>query len=77
MKTPLTAAFLFIFFSKAFTQDYRFDPPWNSPPESAVNFTIPGIDNVPDPYEDINAPQLVIFFARNQFMVMNDLFTAG
>ncbi|MDG1278841.1 MAG: hypothetical protein P8O16_16285 [Algoriphagus sp.] len=77
MKTLLTAAFLFFFFSKAFTQDYRFNPPWNSPPESAVNFTIPGIDNVPDLYGDINAPQLVVLFAGNQFMVMNNLFAAG
>jgi hypothetical protein len=76
MKTLLTSAFLFIFFSKAFTQDYRFDPPWNSPPESVVNFTIPGIDNFPDLYGDINDPQLVVFFAGNQFMVVDDLFAA-
>ncbi len=54
-------------------QDHRFDPPWNTPPGSKLMFTIPGIDNVPDLYGDINDPQLVIFFAGNQFMVVDDL----
>lgn len=57
----------------AFSQDHRYDPPWNNPPESSVMFTIPGIDNVPDLYGDINDPQLVVFFAGNQFMVIDDL----
>lgn len=52
---------------------HRFDPPWNQPPEAGVNFTIPGIDNVPDLYGDIHDPQLVIFFAGNQFMVIDSL----
>ncbi|WP_448635973.1 hypothetical protein [Pedobacter panaciterrae] len=54
-------------------QDHRFDPPWNTPPDAKVQFTIPGIDNVPDIYGDINDPQLVVFFAGNQFMVIDDL----
>lgn len=57
-------------------QDHRFDPPWNSPPESSVMFTIPGVDNVPDIYGDINDPQLVVFFAGNQFMCIDDLFAS-
>lgn len=57
-------------------QDYRYDPPWNTPPESAVNFTIFGVDNMPDLYGDILDPQLVVFFAGNQFMVMDDLLAA-
>ncbi len=52
---------------------HRFDPPWNKSPESAVNFTIPGINNVPDLYGDIVDPQLVVFFAGNQFMCIDDL----
>ena len=36
-------------------------------------FTIPGVDNVPDLFGDINDPQLVIFFAGNQFMCIDDL----
>ena len=57
-------------------QDYRYDPPWNNPPESSLNFTIRGIDNVPDLYGDIIDPQLVVFFAGNQFMCIDDLMTA-
>ena len=57
-------------------QDHRYDPPWNTPPESKVMFTVPGVDNVPDLFGDINDPQLVIFFAGNQFMCIDDLLTA-
>lgn len=52
---------------------HRFDPPWNTPPKSAVEFTIHGINNVPDLYGDIVDPQLVVFFAGNQFMCIDDL----
>ncbi|MGO1671726.1 MAG: substrate-binding domain-containing protein [Sphingobacterium sp.] len=54
-------------------QAHRFDPPWNSPPVSAVEFTVPGINNVPDLYGDIVDPQLVVFFAGNQFMCVDEL----
>lgn len=57
-------------------QDHRFDPPWNTPPQSKVMFTIPGIDNVPDLFGDITDPQLVVFFAGNQFMCVDDLVAA-
>ncbi len=57
-------------------QEHQFDPPWNTPPESAVNFTIHGINNTPDLYGDIENPQLTIFFAGNQFMVVDDLIKA-
>lgn len=57
-------------------QDHRFDPPWNTPPAGKLQFTVHGIDNVPDLYGDINDPQLVIFFAGNQFMVVDDLLAA-
>lgn len=52
---------------------HQFDPPWNTPPKSAVEFTIQGINNVPDLYGDIVDPQLVVFFAGNQFMCIDDL----
>jgi molybdate transport system substrate-binding protein len=58
------------------TNNHQFDPPWNTPPKSAVNFTVPGVDNVPDLYGDINDPQLVLFFAGNQFMVIDELINA-
>ncbi|MES2446378.1 MAG: substrate-binding domain-containing protein [Bacteroidota bacterium] len=57
-------------------QDHRFDPPWNTPPESKVQFTVPGVDNVPDLFGDINDPQLVVFFAGNQFMCIDELIAA-
>ncbi|MBC9932157.1 molybdate ABC transporter substrate-binding protein [Chitinophaga qingshengii] len=60
----------------AHAQDHRFDPPWNTPPESKVMFTVPGVDNVPDLYGDINDPQLVVFFAGNQFMCIDELLAA-
>ncbi len=57
-------------------QDHQYDPPWNTPPKSGVMFTIPGVDNVPDLFGDINDPQLVVFFAGNQFMCIDDLLAA-
>lgn len=57
-------------------QDHSYDPPWNHPPQSAVQFTIAGLDNIPDLYGDINDPDLVIFFAGNQFMVVDSLLAA-
>lgn len=54
-------------------ESHRYDPPWNTPPASAVEFTVPGINNVPDLYGDIADPQLTVFFAGNQFMCVDDL----
>lgn len=77
MKNSLyLAVILILLTSLAKAQDHRFDPPWNTPPPSKVMFTIPGIDNVPDLFGDINDPQLVIFFAGNQFMCIDDLLAA-
>ena len=59
-----------------YAQEHRFDPPWNTPPNSAVMFTVPGVDNVPDLFGDINDPQLVVFFGGNQFMVIDELIAA-
>lgn len=73
LKIIIYIGVLFSAISVANAQDHRFDPPWNTPPEAAVNFTIPGIDNIPDLYGEIENPQLVIFFAGNQFMVIDDL----
>lgn len=77
MKTLLTfIAVWAIGIAMAQGQDHQFDPPWNTPPVSGVTFTVPGIDNVPDLHGDINDPQLVIFFAGNQFMCIEKLLTA-
>ena len=77
MKKILTAGLLInIFIMTVHAQDHRFDPPWNTPPASAVPFTVPGVDNVPDLFGDINNPDLVVFFGGNQFMVIDDLIAA-
>ncbi len=80
MKKIIAAFILFIIFftkqSVAQNDDHRFDPPWNTPPQSAVMFTVPGVDNIPDLFGEINDPQLVIFFAGNQFMVVDELINA-
>ena len=72
----LTAITIIAATTAAKAQDHRFDPPWNTPPQSKVMFTVPGVDNVPDLFGDINDPQLVIFFAGNQFMCIDDLLAA-
>lgn len=54
-------------------QDHRYDPPWNTPPKSSVQFTVPGINNAPDLYGDVEDPQLIVFFAGNQFMCIDEL----
>jgi len=73
MKKILITVLIGSFIMTANAQDHRFDPPWNNPPESSVMFTVPGVDNVPDFFGDINDPQLVVFFAGNQFMCIDDL----
>ena len=75
LKNILVAA-LILTAAGANAQDHRFDPPWNTPPQSKVMFTVPGVDNVPDLFGDINDPQLVVFFAGNQFMCIDDLLAA-
>lgn len=75
-KIAVTMAGLIVLSSQVRAQDHRFDAPWNTPPESNVMFTVPGVDNVPDLFGDINDPQLVVFFAGNQFMCIDDLMAA-
>lgn len=48
-------------------------PPWSEPIDDGFEFTVPGIDNAPDLHGDINDPQLVVFFAGNQYMLVNAL----
>jgi ABC-type molybdate transport system substrate-binding protein len=62
----------------AATQDTvngKFLPPWNPPP-AGEQFSVPPFDAVSDLYGDIVDPQLVVFFAGNQFMVVHDLVAA-
>lgn len=51
-------------------------PPWNKPIYQGTEVTVPGLENVPDIHGDINNPQLVIFFAGNQYMLVNRLMRA-
>lgn len=48
-------------------------PPWSRPIYNGTEVTVPGLENVPDIHGDINNPQLVIFFAGNQYMLVNRL----
>ncbi len=80
MKTRIlfmAGVFLFVLCRlNTFAQEVQYDPPWHDSPKASVNFTIKGIDNVPDLYGDVNNPQLVIFFAGNQYMVVEELIKA-
>ena len=51
-------------------------PPWSTPIYGGTEITVPGLENVPDIHGDINDPQLVIFFAGNQYMLVNRLMRA-
>lgn len=51
-------------------------PPWSTFPQTGKHFTVHMIDNVPDLHGDVNNPDLVVFFAGNQFMVVPDLIKA-
>ncbi len=75
-KNKILLAFAILTTTVVNAQEHRFDPPWNTPPQSNVMFTVPGVDNVPDLFGDINDPQLVVFFAGNQFMCIDDLLAA-
>ena len=53
----------------------NFLPPWNPPP-AGMQFSVPPFDAIADLHGDIIDPQLVVFFAGNQFMVVHDLVDA-
>lgn len=73
----IAAALPFWLSGAAFAQqapDYL--PPWNPPPQGGVSFSAPPVDAIADLHGDIVDPQLVVFFAGNQFMVVHDLVEA-
>jgi molybdate transport system substrate-binding protein len=51
-------------------------PPWGRTPQGGRAFVVADIDNVPDLYGDVTNPDLVLFLAGNQFMVVPDLIDA-
>lgn len=50
-------------------------PPWNPRPEG-MQFSVPPFDAIADLHGDVVDPQLTVFFAGNQFMVVHDLVAA-
>ena len=50
-------------------------PPWNPPPQG-MQFSVPPFDAIADLHGDVVDPQLTVFFAGNQFMVVHDLVAA-
>lgn len=50
--------------------NHRYDPPWDNVEQEGTPFSIYGIDNAPDFHGDINNPDLVVFFAGNQYMAV-------
>ena len=75
-KSIFFTALLIMMTSNLFAQEHRYDPPWNPADSSSLQFTVPGVDNAPDIFGDINNPQLVIFMGGNQFMVLDELIAA-
>lgn len=56
--------------------EYRYDPPWDQLKPEGTEFVGWGIDNAPDFHGHINNPDLVIFFAGNQYMAVPELLDA-
>jgi molybdate transport system substrate-binding protein len=62
--------------SLAYAGQTDYLPPWNPPPTGGVSFAVPPFDAIADLHGDIVDPQLTVFFAGNQFMVVHDLVDA-
>lgn len=71
---PATAALLLAGAAHA-ADKQDFLPPWNPPP-AGLQFSVPPVDAIADLQGDIVDPQLTVFFAGNQFMVVHDLMAA-
>lgn len=77
-RAALTAALLASFAAMAASEGMQTDylPPWNPTPQGGVAFSAPPVDAIADLHGDIADPQLTVFFAGNQFMVVHDLMEA-
>jgi molybdate transport system substrate-binding protein len=75
-KTSISLGTFLIFIFLNYSYAEKIDSPWSNPPTGGFNFTVPGIDNVPDLHGEIINPDLVVFFAGNQFMVVPELVDA-
>lgn len=54
----------------------KYHPPWTTPPEGGLRFTVPEANNAPDLHGDLHNPDLVIFFGGNQFMALPEVMKA-
>ncbi|HUB90538.1 MAG TPA: substrate-binding domain-containing protein [Dyella sp.] len=70
------AALLAVACSAAQASQSDYLPPWNPPPAGGISFAVPPFDAIADLHGDIVDPQLTVFFAGNQFMVVHDLVEA-
>ena len=52
------------------------NPPWIDTPTGGKEFHLAGVNDIADLHGDIVDPQLVVYFAGNQFMVTGDLMKA-
>lgn len=52
------------------------NPPWIGAPSDGKEFHLAGVNDIADLHGDIVDPQLVVYFAGNQFMVTGDLMKA-
>jgi molybdate transport system substrate-binding protein len=51
-------------------------PPWAGTPSEGKTFSLRGVNDLADLHGDVVDPQLVVFFAGNQFMVTHELMQA-
>lgn len=56
--------------------EHRYDPPWDVLQHEGTQFIGFGIDNAPDFHGNVNNPDLVVFFAGNQYMAVPELLEA-
>ncbi len=54
----------------------KINPPWIDAPGNGKKFHLDCVNDIADLHGDIVEPQLVVFFAGNQFMVTHDLMEA-
>jgi molybdate transport system substrate-binding protein len=71
----LTAASCALAFAASAADKAGYLPPWNPPP-AGLQFSVAPFDAIADLHGEIVDPQLVVFFAGNQFMVVHDLMAA-
>lgn len=70
---PLLACAFVVATSAVAAEHPDYMPPWNPPPAGGVHFSVAPFDAISDLHGDIVNPQLTVFFAGNQFMVVGDL----